>query len=152
MLSSWVAVAGLFIAVISLALARKQLRDGYEHRFVERFWVLEDKRLELRHAGPVSVSVERERYLRLCEDEYEAMSLGGVSFRTWDVWHRAIKSALEPESAARRNLEKLPDEDYELLRRCLSDKPPSSGRCPSLAKRQRLGGAVLDALTRRVAR
>ncbi|MFL6108976.1 MAG: hypothetical protein ACJ72L_18605 [Marmoricola sp.] len=135
--------------VISIALARKQLRDGYEHRFVERFWTLEDKRLQAKYDGPPTGPVEHERYLRLCEDEYEAMGLGGVSFRTWNVWHEAVRHSLSPNTEVRRILETLPGDEYSLLRRCLFVEPHSSGRCPSLARRQRVIGAVLGSVTSR---
>jgi hypothetical protein len=62
MWSSWLAVIGLAFTALSVQLARRQLRDGYEHRFVERFWVLEDKRLETKYSGCEAEPVQHERY------------------------------------------------------------------------------------------
>jgi hypothetical protein len=69
-LTSWLAVAGLGLTAVSLWVAARQMRDGYEHRFVERFWVLEDRRLAAKQDNSRNDGADPERYLRLCEDEY----------------------------------------------------------------------------------
>lgn len=149
MWSSWLAVVGLAFTAVSVQLARRQLRDGYEHRFVERFWVLEDKRLDSKYSSGAVALVEHERYLRLCEDEYEAMGLGGVSFRTWNVWHAAVRGCLKVGDERRAHLDQLPETEYELIRTCLVREAHRPGDCPALATRQRLLGATLDTVTRR---
>lgn len=149
MWSSWLAVVGLAFTAVSVQLARRQLRDGYEHRFVERFWVLEDKRLDSKYSGGTVAPVEHERYLRLCEDEYEAMGLGGVSFRTWNVWHAAVRECLKLDGERRGHLDQLRETEYELVRSCVVLEAHRPGACPALATRQRLLGATLDAFTRR---
>lgn len=149
MLSSWLPFAGLALTAGSVQLARLQLRDGYEHRFVERFWILEDARLERKYSERTTGPIEHEKYLRLCEDEYEAMGLGGVSFRTWEVWHSAVRDCLNDGDDRRVALEGLAKTEYELVRKCLDHPLHSSGHCPALAARQRLLGRTRDLLTRR---
>lgn len=148
MLASWLAVIGLGLTASSLWLATKQLRDGYEHRFVERFWLLEDRRLDTKYKRSPADSAEGERYLRLCEDEFEAMGLGGISFRTWNVWHVAVRSALRPGTATRALLDGLAPDEYELLRDCVNAPAHRSGRCPALSPRQRLLGRAISTVAR----
>lgn len=79
----------MLAAVYGLLLSRRQARATFEHQFVARYWELDDDR---RHE-PDDQSRFWQRYLRLCEDEYEAMRLGQISWRTWEVWHDAIRDA-----------------------------------------------------------
>lgn len=112
--------AGVFAAVVQLLLSRKQARATFEHEFIRRYWAIADDALQqpATHSG----TVERERYLRLCEDEFEVMRLGSISWRTWEVWHEAIR-----EGAA-----EYPDhlEGYDWLRICTEygDHPGSDCR------------------------
>lgn len=90
MLSDIAALAtaiGVLAAVYGLLLSRRQARATFEHQFVQRYWELDDDRLR----DAEDESLFRRRYLRLCEDEYEAMRLGQVSWRTWEVWHDAMR-------------------------------------------------------------
>lgn len=60
----------------------------FEQEFVKRYWVIADDGLQqTEHAG----DIEEQRYLRLCEDEFEVVRLGSISWRTWEVWHEAIR-------------------------------------------------------------
>jgi hypothetical protein len=81
--------AGVLAAVVQLLLSRRQARATFEHEFIRRYWAIGDDALQQpdTHSG----AVYRERYLRLCEDEFEVMRLGSISWRTWEVWHEAIR-------------------------------------------------------------
>ncbi|WP_156391119.1 MULTISPECIES: hypothetical protein [unclassified Nocardioides] len=85
---------GVLAAVVQLLLSRRQARATFEHEFIKRYWAIGDDALQQpgTHAGPV----ERQRYLRLCEDEFEVMRLGSISWRTWEVWHEAIRAGAAP--------------------------------------------------------
>jgi hypothetical protein len=78
---------GVLIAIYQLALSRQQARAVFEQTFVDRFWGIEDDRLR----DTESAEVNRRRYLRLCEDQYEHARLKQFSKRTWDVWHEGIQ-------------------------------------------------------------
>ena len=120
MLSDIAAVAtaaGVFAAVVQLLLSRRQARATFEHEFIRRYWSIGDDALQqpATHTG----TVERDRYLRLCEDEFEVMRLGSISWRTWEVWHEAIRDG----AAQHRDHLK----SYDWLRTCMeyADHPGS---------------------------
>lgn len=77
---------GVLVAIYQLTLSRQQARAVFEQSFVDRFWGIEDDRL--RETEPEKVN--RKRYLRLCEDQYEHARLKQISKRTWDIWHEGI--------------------------------------------------------------
>lgn len=81
--------AGVLAAVFQLLLSRRQARASFEHEFVKRYWSIGDD--SLRQPTSEGSDVYRQRYLRLCEDEFEVMRLGAISWRTWEVWHDAIR-------------------------------------------------------------
>lgn len=85
---------GVLAAVVQLLLSRRQARATFEHEFIKRYWAIGDDALQ--HPGTHAGSVERQRYLRLCEDEFEVMRLGTLSWRTWEVWHEAIRVGAAP--------------------------------------------------------
>lgn len=101
--------AGVLAAVVQLFLSRRQARATFEHEFTRRYWAIGDDALQQpdTHSG----TVERERYLRLCEDEFEVMRLGSISWRTWEVWHEAIRDGT---AKYRDHLD-----DYEWLGTCM---------------------------------
>jgi hypothetical protein len=78
---------GVLIAIYQLFLSRQQARAVFEQSFVDRFWSIEDD--QLRRAEPEDVN--RRRYLRLCEDQYEHARLNQLSKRTWEIWHEGIE-------------------------------------------------------------
>lgn len=86
--------AGVLAAVFQLLLSRRQARSSFEHEFVKRYWSIGDDALQ--EPSAKAGDVERQRYLRLCEDEFEVMRLGAISWRTWEVWHEAIRDGAAP--------------------------------------------------------
>ena len=81
---------GVLIAIYQLFLSRQQARAVFEQSFVDRFWSIEDDRL--RRVEPDEVN--RRRYLRLCEDQYEHARMKQLSGRTWDIWHEGIQAGV----------------------------------------------------------
>lgn len=69
---------GIPTALYQLWLSRGQARASFEQQFVARYWAIEDERL----SRAANEAVAAERYLRLCEDQYEWMRLGEFSWRT----------------------------------------------------------------------
>lgn len=88
-ITSVATAVGVLAAVVQLLLSRRQARATFEHEFIKRYWSIGDDSLQdpSAHSG----MIRRHRYLRLCEDEFEVMRLGSVSWRTWEVWHEAIR-------------------------------------------------------------
>ncbi|QIK66282.1 hypothetical protein G7072_07905 [Nocardioides sp. HDW12B] len=125
MLSDIAAVAtaaGVLAAVVQLLLSRRQARAAFEHEFIRRFWAIGDDALQQpqTHSG----TVERKRYLRLCEDEFEVMRLGSISWRTWEVWHEAIRDG----AAVHRDYL----DDYEWVGTCMGVEDHPGADCPAI--------------------
>jgi hypothetical protein len=94
-LASWATAAGAVIAAIGLLLTARQLKiQNRQHRlelgslYINRFWSVDD---ELTMADPASEPERykrlRIRYLKLCEDEFDAARLGWLDPQQWAVWH-----------------------------------------------------------------
>jgi hypothetical protein len=121
MLSDIAALAtavGVFLGIYQLRLGREQARASFEQQFVSRYWAIEDDRIMGPHAHP---EAHHERYARLCEDEFELMRLGQISWATWEVWHDGIRVGIAldrgPES----------DDEFKWTRACLQQVPRHSG-------------------------
>lgn len=129
-LAALATAVGVLAAVYQLLLSRRQAVSAFEHQFVQRYWDLEDQK-----AVPVGDDApSRNRYLRLCEDEYEAMRLAQVSWRTWVVWHDAIREALGEGAST-------VGKDYEWLRTCLNSHDHSGAFCDGIFAPAPLGKA-----------
>lgn len=112
-----------------------QMRDGYEQRYIERYWAISDDLLRTKHDGDVkSAEMHRERYLRLCEDEFEAQQLGKLSKRTWGVWHNAIQDVFLANSDEMRLLSATSTSEYDLLRSCIDGGRHSTEVCPAVVR------------------
>jgi hypothetical protein len=111
---------GVLVAVYQLALSRQQARAVFEQTFVDRFWGIEDDRLR----GSEDNEVNRLRYLRLCEDQYEHARLKQISKRTWDIWHEGIRLGVGTDV----------DLAGEWTRRCAMSGTHSGVDCPALRR------------------
>lgn len=121
-IGSLATAVGVVVAAVQLRHSRKQARADFEHKFVERYWQILDEHLR----GETGDDVYRKRYLRLCEDEFEAKRLAQISAETWKVWHLAIRSGAD---GFRGTL----GDKFEWLARCLGEPDPHpSGTCPGL--------------------
>lgn len=114
--------AAVIAAVFQLLLSRRQARASFEHEFVKRYWSICDDSLQT--PTPQTADVERQRYLRLCEDEFEVMRLGSVSWRTWEVWHEAIQEGSRTYSDALNG--------YDWLSTCMQAGEHPGCNCPGI--------------------
>lgn len=77
-------------AVVPFFQARKRERRAADQWYVERYWMLQDKkRPRRRWNGAVSVTIPfavRWAELRLCEDELDARADGWVTNDSWSLW------------------------------------------------------------------
>lgn len=115
-IASIATAVGVFIAMYQLFLSRQQAQAVFEQTFVSRFWGIEDDRLR----ATESEDVNRRRYLRLCEDQYEHARLGQLSKRTWDIWHEGIQAGVGDDLA----------HAGEWTQRCARMGIHSGGDCP----------------------
>jgi hypothetical protein len=146
-LASWATAAGAVIAAIGLLLTARQLKiQNRQHRlelgglYINRFWSVDD---ELTMADPASEPERykrlRIRYLKLCEDEFDAARLGWLDPQQWAVWHSEyLRASLraELESAIRDHGDAL---DLRSLKACLAQTtsvgPHDAQTCSALAIR-----------------
>jgi hypothetical protein len=146
-LASWATAAGAVIAAIGLLLTARQLKiQNRQHRlelgglYINRFWSVDD---ELTMADPESEPERykrlRIRYLKLCEDEFDAARLGWLDPQQWAVWHSEyLRASLraELESAIRDHGDAL---DLRSLKACLAQTatvgPHDAQTCSALAIR-----------------
>ena len=137
-------LAAVVVAAIGLLLTAQQLRIQNRQRLLElgnfyiaRYWQIDDdllltKRTDEAHKG------HRHRYLRLCEDEYDAARAKWLDSEQWAIWHMGLvgersRELLEDDLSVRDP--KL--EAFVSLRTCLAQverqgEPHSSERCDSL--------------------
>lgn len=119
-IASVATAVGVLLAIYQLMLSRQQARAAFEQSFVDRFWCIEDDRLR----DTETPDVNRRRYLRLCEDQYEHARLKQISKRTWDIWHEGIQLGVGT------NL----DHAGDWTRRCSRGGEHVGRECPSLER------------------
>lgn len=121
-IASLATAVGVLAAVVQLLLSRRQARNAFEHLFVDRYWQIDDDLIQ----APETQSQYWRRYLRLCEDEFESMRLGQISWRSWEVWHDSIR---DREIGTRAALDLADSEQFEWLRLCLDDPRHAGAEC-----------------------
>lgn len=97
-ISDWATVLAAMLAAVGLWLAARQLRIQNRQRLLElgnfyiaRYWQIDDDLL-ITSKETADHTRQRHRYLRLCEDEYDAARLGWLDEEQWSVWHRQFLS------------------------------------------------------------
>ena len=121
-IASVATAVGVLAAVVQLVLSGRQSRAAFEHEFVRRYWEISDDRVQ---RGDDRSEVLIKRYLRLCEDEFEVMRLGSISWRTWEVWHDAVREECAPFKDLFQSL--------DWLARCSNEPEHHPGfDCPSI--------------------
>lgn len=98
------AIAAVFIAGIGIILTMLQLRRQTRQLKLElgnlylmRYWQIDDDLL-ISIKGTEDHGRHRHRYLRLCEDEFEAAGRKWLESGQWAVWHEWLVS---PQSIGR---------------------------------------------------
>jgi hypothetical protein len=108
-LASVATAVGVLLAAWGLRVQARQRKISLTQLYVKRFWELDDA-VRLAKADGAPLSVHHERYLRLCEDEYEIARLGWIELKVWDVWHEGIQIGVSKLS--------VEPTDLQLLQRC----------------------------------
>jgi hypothetical protein len=136
-LASWATATGAVIAAVGLLLKARQLKiQNRQHRlemgtlYIHRFWSVDD---ELTMTDPATEPEHynrlRIRYLKLCEDEFDAARLGWLDPQQWGVLHSAyLRASLraELESAIRDHGDVL---DLRSLKACLAQTASAGPQC-----------------------
>lgn len=93
--------------------------------YLQRFWTIDDDLL-IAEKGSDEHRRHVHRYLRLCEDEFEAARQGILDYRYWQLWHSWLASG-PMRSQLRADLEVVDaaDERFAHIRACLSTDSPS---------------------------
>ena len=136
-----VTLVGILGGVGTLYATMRLRKTTFGLEYIKRYWDIEDRLRSAEAAGDQEgKKLQVERYIRLCEDEYELAELGFVDSRSWPVWHTGIRQlllgSLSEDSAiilAERNYQ------FELVRECLRqpDTEHKAWGCPSVRRRGR---------------
>lgn len=146
-IASWATATGAVIAAVGLLLTARQLKiQNRQHRlelgslYTSRFSAVDD---ELTMIDPESEPERykrlRVRYLKLCEDEFDAARLGWLDSEQWAIWHHEYtrpRLREELESSIRDHGDEL---DIPSLKACLAQTasagPHDRQTCSALAIR-----------------
>ncbi|GAA3871151.1 hypothetical protein [Tessaracoccus defluvii] len=127
-----VATVGVVGGLLALRQANRQRRLDLGGLYLQRYWEIDDDLLRLPKGSPEHTRA-RHRYLRLCEDEFEAARRGWLEPDQWNVWHAWLA-----EDAARAQVDvdliacKAPVDRFLLLRECSSVSAQHSWKeCPA---------------------
>lgn len=81
-----VAVVGVVWGLVELTQSRRQQRLELGNLYIQRFWQIDDDLLRF-SKGSADHRQARHRYLRLCEDEFEAAANNWLDQQQSAVWH-----------------------------------------------------------------
>jgi hypothetical protein len=108
----------IIFAAWQLLFHSRQMHREFEHLYVERYWVLMDKRSV---GFVVKERITKEDrpvvrgYLQLCEDEIDLRRIGRITDSTWQFWSgAALDQVAEPVYVS--ELAKIEESHYPLLR------------------------------------
>jgi hypothetical protein len=146
-LSLAIAGLGALIAAVGVPLLYAQLRLQNRHRklelgnfYIQRFWEIDDAMLR-EPKGTDSHRRERHRYLRLCEDEYDAARYKWLDREHWSIWHEWLTSTKGASNLRSDLMACDPGENgFPSIRACLAQledeaPPTSSNLCDALTRR-----------------
>lgn len=136
---SVVQVVTMLAAVIGVIWGGWQLQQLNRHQrldlgnlYLQRYWVIDDDLLRLAKGTPEHRHA-RHRYLRLCEDEFEAATLRWIDAKQWNVWHSWITTPTARETLT-ADIETCDSqgERFKNVRLCLTEPANHSwNRCPA---------------------
>ncbi|MGJ6980685.1 hypothetical protein ACSDQ9_09185 [Aestuariimicrobium soli] len=133
-----VAVVGVVGGLIGLQAANRQRRLDLGNLYLQRYWEIDDDLLRLTKGSPEH-NQARHRYLRLCEDEFEAAARSWLDPGQWHAWHSWLVTPASRE-LVRLDLEQCDPERrrFAFLLRCLDSHPghewrECGGRTPLVA-------------------
>lgn len=114
------AVLGVILGLRQLKRSQRLERLELGNLYVQRYWEIDDAML-LTEKGSDEHRRHRRRYLRLCDDEFEAARQDWLDPDQWAVWHSFLS-----QDSGRRKLEAdlaslgAGGTEFEFVRTCLS--------------------------------
>lgn len=116
---------GVFIAAAGLFAQTRARKFGLAQVYIKRYWEVDE--LFVQDERQRHDSTYARRYLRLCEDEFDAARLGWVDIAVWRAWHEGIRSQVGEQ---RFDVSK-----YGQLARCIEQrKDHEPTKCPGFEK------------------
>jgi hypothetical protein len=118
--------AAVLIAAAGVFAQSRARKFGLAQVYIQRYWQIDDDFIQ--EGLPSPGSADARRYLRLCEDEFDAARLGWVDVAVWRAWHAGIRLqvkelGLEEDASG-----------YAQLQRCLCQREHKATRCEGLGK------------------
>jgi hypothetical protein len=116
--------AAVLIAAAGLFAQSRARKWGLAQVYIERYWAVDEFFLQEGCLGPDSANALR--YLRLCEDEFDAARQGWIDVAIWRAWHEGIQSEVNERG--------LDFSKYDSLKRCMDQGDHIPTKCDGLGK------------------
>ncbi len=125
-ISNWIALGTLLVALagvigglIALAQGNRQRKLELGSLYIQRYWKIDDDLLKFDKRSQEHGQA-RHRYVRLCEDEFEAARYRWLDKGQWQVWHKWLTAPRAAELISRDLYSCDPEEkEFILLRKCV---------------------------------
>jgi hypothetical protein len=114
----------VFIAAGGLFAQTRARKFGLAQVYIQRYWTVDEFFLLEGCSGPHSANARR--YLRLCEDEFDAARQGWVDIAVWRAWHEGIRLQVAELG--------LDISKYDQLKRCIDQGDHEPTKCIGLGK------------------
>jgi hypothetical protein len=114
----------VFVAAAGLFTQTRARKFGLAQVYIERYWEVDE--FFLREGCPGPDSANARRYLRLCEDEFDAARLGWVDIAVWGAWHEGIRLQVVELGLDFRK--------YGQLKRCIDQGDHEPTKCNGFEK------------------
>jgi hypothetical protein len=115
----------VFIAAAGVFAQSRARKFGLAQVYIKRYWKIDDHLLQ--EGCPSPDSANAGRYLRLCEDEFDAARQGWIDVAVWRAWHGSIQSQV-------RELGLNDVRKYKQLQRCMDQPDHKATKCEGLGK------------------
>jgi len=126
-IASLATAIAVLIAAAGLFAQNRARKFGLAQVYVERYWAVYD--FFLRDGPPGPNSPNADRYLRLCEDEFDVVRQGWIDLAIWRIWHDGIRSQVD--QLIRLGLDVT---RYEHLQCCTDQPEHKPTKCNGLGK------------------
>lgn len=114
----------VLIAALSLFAQSRSRKFGLAQVYIERYWAVDEYLLH--NPRPAADSPDAHRYLRLCEDEFDAARQGWIDVAIWRTWHAGIRSQVQELD--------LDVREFDQVKQCLDQPEHPPTRCNGLGK------------------
>jgi len=92
--------------------------------YVQQYWKIQEAFL-IEGRG-THVTPNEQRYLRLCEDEFDAARQGWIDVSVWRIWHDGMRCEVKSRD--------LDASDYDQLQSCTEQNDHEATKCPGLGQ------------------